>query len=124
MGGRTQVKPHDVFEFFGKERIVAQLEAANPVRLDPVLMPDAPHRSFARAAGFSHESRAPVRRVGRNRLGGERHDALSIDLARTTGTFHFLFQGLHASSQKAPTPTTGLVPTKAQPSANAQIGLS
>ena len=43
MLGRIQVQAHDLFQFLGKLRVVAELETLHAVRFQAVRPPDAPH---------------------------------------------------------------------------------
>jgi len=76
VGGRIDIKPHDFAQFLDEVGIVGELEVTEPVRLQPVRMPDALNRTGADTDLIGHHRGGPMRRFGR-RIGlGQRHNAL------------------------------------------------
>ena len=69
-----QVETNDVAEFFDEARVLRLLESIHAVRLQSVLVPDAPDHRFADSRRFGHRARRPVRRVGRLRAQRHLHD--------------------------------------------------
>ena len=53
-------------------RVLGEIEVPDPVRLEPVRMPDPPHRAGADTAGRSHSSCRPVGRLLRRIVGAMR----------------------------------------------------
>jgi len=73
MGRRIDVKADDVLELVSEFRIVGDLEAAHPMRLQSLPRPDPPHRGRADPHCRSHRRRRPMGRGMRRRLVGQRH---------------------------------------------------
>jgi hypothetical protein len=63
MGGRIDVKAHDIAELLGELRVVGELERLHPVRRQAVGLPDALHADGADASHLGHRANAPVRRL-------------------------------------------------------------
>jgi len=70
-GRRQQVEADDVAEFLDKARVVRAFEMLDAVRLQPVLMPDAPDHRLADPRGLGHRACRPVGGVRRRRA--QRH---------------------------------------------------
>ena len=77
---RVEIKADNVFEFLHEVGIVADLEGADQVRLQPVAPPDALDARWTDAQLDRHGPRAPVRRVGRT-LPRRLADNLGLDRA-------------------------------------------
>ena len=76
-GGSGCRTPPRQATFFGKMRIVAELERLGPMRLKFVGRPNALHHCGRRAQRFGQGSRAPMRRVAWLFLSGFRYDGAS-----------------------------------------------
>jgi hypothetical protein len=64
VGGRIDIKPHYVVQFLDEVGIVGELEATEPVRLQPVRMPNALNRTGADTDLLGHHGSGPMRRFG------------------------------------------------------------
>jgi hypothetical protein len=76
MGRRIDVEANDILELVGEFGIVGDLERAHPMRLQPVSLPDAPHRGRANPYRLGHRRGAPVGRLMGRRLVGQRDDPI------------------------------------------------
>ena len=76
VGGRIDIKPHYVAQFLDEVGIVGELEATEPVRLQPVRMPNALNRTGADTDLLGHHGSGPMRRFGGRITLGQRHDPL------------------------------------------------
>ena len=113
MGGRIDVKPHDVPDLGGEVRVVRELEGADAVRLEPVRTPDALNVGQADADRLGHGTPRPVGRLAGRlgqrqgddplaHLGPERRDAGRAGLVPQEAVDTFLREPL------LPAPDTGL----------------
>ncbi len=75
LGWRRDVQADDVDQLLGKLRVARALEAAHPVRLQPVRLPNALHGAQRDARGPGHRPAGPVRRLARRRAAGQRDNA-------------------------------------------------
>ena len=73
---RIDIKPHYVAQFLDEVGIVGELEATEPVRLQPVRMPNALNRTGADTDLLGHHGSGPMRRFGGRITLGQRHDPL------------------------------------------------
>src|SRR5271156_1350288 len=76
VGWRIDIETDDLLELLGEFGIVGELERAHPMRLEPVPLPDAPHRGRADPHRLGHRRRAPMDRLMRRRLVGQGHDPI------------------------------------------------
>ena len=63
--GWIQIEPNDVFQFLGEALVLADLEAFEKMRLEPMGVPDPAYRSFADTHFGGHRTRASMGGVGR-----------------------------------------------------------
>ena len=76
MGGRIDIKPHNIAQLVDELRVVGELELLDPVRLETMRAPDALDGTRADADGFRHHRGSPVGRLD-GRIGpAERYDML------------------------------------------------
>jgi len=73
---RVQIQPDDVAHLVDEQRIRRQRERLAPMRLQAEGAPDPTDGTLTQATLARHGPRAPVRRVPRRGLQGQRHDAL------------------------------------------------
>ena len=73
---RIDVEADDVAQLVDELRIVGELELPPAVRLQPVRLPDAPHRAGADAGRLRHHVGGPVRRLAGRVRQRQRHHAL------------------------------------------------
>ena len=76
VGRRIDIETDDFLELLGEFGIVGELERAHPMRLQPVPLPDAPHRGRADPYRLGHRRRGPMGRLMRRRLVGQGHDPI------------------------------------------------
>ena len=69
------IEPDHVAQLVDERGIFRQLELPDAVRLEPMGAPDALHGRDADTGRFGHRRARPVRRFGKRRLHGQRHDA-------------------------------------------------
>ena len=106
--GRVQIQADDIFQFFRELGIVADLEALDAMRFQPVTVPDPTHAGLADAYRSGHTARAPVRGVERLLARGQIHhppNQTGVDLGRSTRTGRISLQSRHAQSEKPLAPT-------------------
>ena len=73
VGRRVEIEPDDIAELGGEGRVLGQLEATHPMRLEPVRGPDPLHRAQGDAGRRRHRAAGPVGRLA-GRVGqGELH---------------------------------------------------
>src|SRR5215472_2971767 len=63
--GWIQIEPHDVFQFLGETLILANLEALQKMRFQPMGVPDAAYRCLTDAHFDSHSPGTPMTGIGR-----------------------------------------------------------
>ena len=114
MGRRIDIEPDHIPEFLGEFGIVGELEGAQPMRLEPMPLPDAAHRGRADLRGLGHRRCGPVGRLMRrfpvghcdhpvDRLGRQGRDARGPRLVAGEPRDPLPHEAL------LPTPHTGLV---------------
>ncbi len=102
-----EIQPDDVFQLLREALVVRHLEARDPMRLEAVRLPDAPHARFTDASHCCHAARTPVRRVIWTLLRRQCHDALDLargDLRLAPGSRLIPLDPCHAISYKASAP--------------------
>lgn len=75
MRRRIDIEPDHVAQFGDELRVGGELELPIAVRLQPVRLPDAPHRAGADAARLRHQVGSPVGGLGRRLRLRQRHHA-------------------------------------------------
>ena len=76
MGRRIDVETNHILELLGEFGVVGELECAHPMRLQPVPVPDAPHRGGANPHRLGHRRCGPMGRLMRRGLVGQANDAI------------------------------------------------
>ena len=71
---RVEIEPDHIAQFGGKRRVLRQLEAPHPVRLQTVRRPDALHRAQRDAARCRHRPAGPMGCLARRLRQGQRDD--------------------------------------------------
>ena len=61
VGRRVEIEPDDIPELGGERRVLGQLEAPHPMRLEPVRGPDPLHRAQGDAGRRRHRAAGPMR---------------------------------------------------------------
>jgi hypothetical protein len=87
---RMEVQTHDVAHLFNEQRILGELEALDPVRLQPKSPPDTADRALTKPTALGHGTRAPVRCISRRALQGKPYHTFNLrvtDLARCPRTW-------------------------------------
>jgi len=79
MGGRIDVEPNHVLERVDEFRITGEFERADTMRLQPMGLSDALHRTQADAGRLGHHPSGPMRCLAR-RLGQGQIDHLADDI--------------------------------------------
>src|SRR3954447_363819 len=75
LGRWIEIETDDIGHLLGEPRIARALEAAHPVWLEWVRLPDALHRAQRDTSRLGHRPTGPVRRLARRIAAGQRHDA-------------------------------------------------
>jgi hypothetical protein len=76
--GWVEVEANDVGQLLGEARVVGELERPDPVRSQPVGVPDPLHGCWADPLGLGRAAAAPVRLTRRLGLGCRLHDRLDL----------------------------------------------
>ena len=72
-GPRAGSEADDILELVGEFGVVGDLEGTDPMRLQPLPLPDAPHRGRADPRRLGHRRGGPMGRRMRRGLIGQRH---------------------------------------------------
>src|SRR5207244_5838034 len=85
---RVEIEPRDIGQFAGELGVAAELESLHPLRLQPVLLPDAMHGGCRKPEPLGQPSRAPVGRGLRlaQRRADDRPLLARTDAPRAAGT--------------------------------------
>src|SRR5947207_3042927 len=98
---------HQVFQLFGKTRVVTQLETLHPMRFQSVCPPDPTHRGSAHTGYGRHGTGAPVGFRHRLLLGREAYDLINRrqEDARGPPGARVILQTLDLGCREALSPT-------------------
>src|SRR5207248_5252067 len=123
--GWIQIEPYDVFQFLGEALVLADLEALQKMRLQPMGVPDAAHRCLADTHFGGHCPGAPMSGIGRFglrrlthhlRLQSRRNGRLAARSRRIFG------QAVQAQAQESLAPSSRLLVRNPQGGGAFQIG--
>jgi len=119
--GWVQIEANDIVELFDKLLVATELECFHQVRLEAVLMPNAPDRGFAQALCLGHGSCTPVCRIGRCRVQRRFHNGGNLsprNPLNPAGTRRIFLQARQAQRQEAVAPKLNRRARYVQPSRN------
>ena len=119
--GRIEIQAHDIAQFVDEPRILGQFKAGHPMRLQAVLMPDAPDRALTDALRLAHRARAPVRRrwwLGPQRRLDNGRDLLRRNPFPTARPRRIVQHRAHAAGHVAPHPVMDVIPAQRQSRGN------
>src|SRR5438046_2950385 len=74
MSGRVHIEADDIFDLVGEGRVVGFLEAADPVGLETVGLPDALHGAQADTDRLVNHASGPMRGLSRRLAAGQCQD--------------------------------------------------
>ncbi len=121
---RVEVEPDHVAHLLHKQRVLGELEALNPVRLQPERPPDPRDRRLRQPHLPGHLARRPVRAAIRRRALQRLHDHLLHPLVADrprTARPGLIQKPLQTAADKAPTPLADRRRRDPQPPRHLQI---